>query len=266
MSRGTGQSASTDVSVRVVISVNGRPVRIETRVPDRKVRLDELLPALRTIDDRLIDAVVETVEANGERVSCAKGCSTCCRAQPVPVTPPEAFALASLVERLPEPRRAKVRAGFAAAAERLRAAGLYDTYMRRDPALTREAARAVARRYFALSIACPFLEDDACSIYADRPFVCRQYLVTSPPDLCQSPLDNPVKPVRAPAAFATAMLAVGKTLSGRAQYTVPLVLALDCARESRTDLARTYDAKTAFGHVLRILSSRSHSPDAADVC
>ena len=266
MSRGTGQSASPSAPVRVVISVNGRPVRIETSAPDRQSRLDELLPALRAIDDRLIETVVASIEAGAERVTCTKGCSACCRAQPVPVTPPEALALASLVERLPEPRRAKVRAAFAAAAERLRAAGLYDVYMCHDPELTRETARAIARRYFALSIACPFLGDDACSIYADRPFVCRQYLVTSPPDLCRAPLDNPVKPVRTPAAFATAMLAAGETLSGRAQWTVPLVLALDYVRANRTDLMRTYDAKTALGHVLRRLPLSNHplSPTKAN--
>jgi hypothetical protein len=33
-------------------------------------------------------------------------------------------------------------------------------------------------------VACPFLEDEACSIHADRPLSCREYLVTSPPELC----------------------------------------------------------------------------------
>jgi hypothetical protein len=73
--------------VRVVIRVNGRPVRIETRVSEGLVRLDELLPALRKIDDRLIDTVIKGVERTGGRVSCAKGCSACCRTQPVPITP-----------------------------------------------------------------------------------------------------------------------------------------------------------------------------------
>ncbi|MEO8056052.1 MAG: hypothetical protein ABI768_12920 [Acidobacteriota bacterium] len=91
------------VDVRVGVSVGGLAVRIEARVPDRPVRLDELLPALRAMDDRLIDEAVARLEATGERISCAKGCS-----------------------------------------------------------------------------ACPRPGSDA----ADRPFVCRQYLVTSPPDLC----------------------------------------------------------------------------------
>ena len=114
-------TSSSPSTIRVVFTVNGKPVPVEARVPGRAVRFDELLPALRTMDDRLIDAAVAASEASGERVSCSKGCSACCRTQPVPVTPPETFALARLVDALPEPRRTAVRNAFAAAAERLRA-------------------------------------------------------------------------------------------------------------------------------------------------
>jgi Fe-S-cluster containining protein len=34
---------------------------------------------------------------------------------------------------------------------------------------------------------CPFLEDESCSIHPDRPLVCREYLVTSPAELCAGP-------------------------------------------------------------------------------
>jgi Fe-S-cluster containining protein len=245
--------ADASSNIRVVFTVNGRPVPVEARVPDRAVRFDELLPALRQMDDRLIDAAVAQSEAAGERVSCSKGCSACCRTQPVPITPPEAFALARLVDALPEPRQTAVRSAFANAVAQLRATGLYDVYMRRDPATTREAALAAVRRYMTLALACPFLADEACSIYPDRPFVCRQYLVTSPPDLCAAPLDNPVRPVRAPAAFASAMLQASEALSGHAQYTVPLVLALDHVAANRSDLEQSYDAKTGFGAVMKAL-------------
>lgn len=237
--------------VQLTLRVQGRSVPIELHLPDRPARLDELLPALRAMDDRVIDAAVAHAEAGGERVSCAKGCSACCRAQPVPVTPPEAYALARLVERLPEPRRTAVRAAFAGNVARLRETGLYETYMQRDPTLTREEARAVARRYMALKLVCPFLAEDACSIYEERPFVCRQYLVTSPPALCDAPLDKAVKPVPVPATFAGAMLAAGEALTGHAQYTVPLALALDCARANRTDLEKTGAAKQIFEQVVR---------------
>src|SRR6185436_5557572 len=149
---------------------------------------------------------------------------------------------------------------FTAAVERLRAAGLYAVYMQRDPQMTRDAALAAVLRYGTLALACPFLVDDACGIYAERPFVCRQYLVTSPPELCTAPLDNPVRPVKTPAPFATVMLQAAGQLAGQAQYTVPLVLALEYAREHRDTLERTCEARTAFGQVMEALRDGALRP------
>jgi hypothetical protein len=41
--------------------------------------------------------------------------------------------------------------------------------------------------YFALGIACPFLEDELCSIYDERPLICREYVVVSPAEHCARP-------------------------------------------------------------------------------
>jgi Fe-S-cluster containining protein len=158
-----------------------------------------------------------------------------------PHNAPEALALVLLIQTLPEPRRTAVQSAFAMAVERLRAADLYESYMRRDQGLTVESARALTRRYLALGIACPFLEHDACSIYADRPFVCRQYFVTSPSELCKAPFDSAVKPVNMPAAFATAMLAATESISGRRQYTMPLVLTLEYVAANYAELTRICD-------------------------
>src|SRR5262249_61696224 len=52
--------------------------------------------------------------------------------------------------------------------------------------------------YFRLGIDCPFLEDETCMIYADRPLVCRGYVVVSPPELCTDPRAGQVQVVRLP--------------------------------------------------------------------
>lgn len=240
--------------VRFSLTVNGAPLEVEAEAPPERARLDELLPALRALDNAVVDRAVESVEADGERVSCARGCAACCKRQPVPVSPPEALALSRLVDRMPEPRRSAVRAAFAAAVEQVKGAGIYETYTDRSPSLTREDALATVRRYMALGIHCPFLVDDACGIYEDRPFVCRQYLVTSPPELCENPLDNPVRQVPMPIRLATAVVETTETLNGRAQYTVPLVLALDHAARHRSELSRKHDARDALAEVVRQLS------------
>jgi Fe-S-cluster containining protein len=239
--------------LRIALTVNGRPVAASVADPPERARLDQILPALRALDDAVVDGAVRDHETPERRVTCAKGCSACCEAQPVPVTPPEAYALAQLVSRLPQPRQSEVKEAFAAAVGRLRDAGLYDVYMRNRQDLSREAAREVTVRYFGLKIACPFLVDHACSIYSERPFVCRQYLVTTPAELCSDPLNQPVAPVPMPVRFASAMLATGHAMLGTQQYSVPLVLSLAYAEEKMNELERTFPAKPMFETALRLL-------------
>lgn len=229
-------------TVRLSLRILGQPVPVESPQPPDRARLDELLPLMRAIDNAAVDAAVKDAEARGEKVSCCKGCSACCRAQPVPVTPPEAYALLRLVAGMPEPRRGEVMTRFADRVQRLTDAGLVESFLTRNPADGPVEARALAERYFHLGLVCPFLEDDACSVYADRPFVCRQYLVTSPVELCSEPLNNPVRRVKMPVAAAGATLQVAEEQIGRPQHTVPLVLALEYAERHWAELERTYDA------------------------
>jgi hypothetical protein len=42
------------------------------------------------------------------------------------------------------------------------------------------------------------LEDESCSIYADRPLVCREYLVTSPAANCWEPTSDAIEKVDIP--------------------------------------------------------------------
>jgi len=51
--------------------------------------------------------------------------------------------------------------------------------------------------------------------------------------------------------FAGAMLAAGEALTGHAQYTVPLTLALDSAASHRSDLEKTGAAQRVFEQIVR---------------
>ncbi|HEY8503860.1 MAG TPA: YkgJ family cysteine cluster protein [Gemmataceae bacterium] len=247
---------ATPRSVRVELKVLGERVAVEAPRPAGRVRIDEVLPFLRELDDRVIGVAVRRAEAGGGSVSCRKGCSACCRAQPVPVTPAEAYALWRLVEAMPEPRRSEVRRRFEANAGRLEEAGLRAFYLKRDREITADEARDIARNYFNLGLVCPFLEDDACSIYADRPFVCRQYLVTSPAELCANPFDNPVRPVPIPITPAKATLRTAEEMLGTPQYTVPLTLAPEYAEAHRDELERTHPAEELFRRAVGNLVER----------
>ena len=240
--------------IELVLRIDGEPLSISFPQPPARARLDELLPAQREVDNAAIGHAVRKAEAAGRHVTCAKGCSACCRAQPVPVTPPEAYALLRLVEALPVPRRSQIEARFADRERRLHEAGLADALVERPAGFDADAARSLAHAYFRLGLACPFLDDDACSIHPQRPFVCRQYLVTSDPALCVDPFANRAEVIPMPLRAATAELAISETAYRRPQHTVPLTLALEYARRHRAELERRFDAEPLFRQWLQALA------------
>jgi Fe-S-cluster containining protein len=227
----------------VTVQVPGRRVKVSHPAPGGPARPDELLPFMYAVDDSVIDVGIGRQRAQGRTITCRKGCDACCRAQPVPVTPAETLAVARRVQAMPAARQARVRARFADGVARLREAGLFDTQLRDEPTTSPQQALAVTATYFSLGLACPFLDDGACSIHADRPFVCRQYLVTSPATLCADPLNAPVAVVPMPLRPVSAMLKAATAVAGRPQLTVPLMLALVYAERHADELQRTADAR-----------------------
>lgn len=121
---------------------------------------------------------VARVEAEGKTISCRAGCGACCR-QAVPIAASEARAVARHVAAMPEPRRSIIKSRFAAARAALDAAGV-DHGPTALTEMTIEARPALGMTYFRAAVACPFLEDENCSIHPVRPLACREYLVTSP--------------------------------------------------------------------------------------
>ncbi|TWT03781.1 YkgJ family cysteine cluster protein [Reyranella sp. CPCC 100927] len=151
------------------------------RVPPQAV-----LPPLRALASHIIDTAVAKVEARGEQVSCRAGCAACCR-QLVAISDIEAHAIVDLIERLPAARRADIEARFADAERRIASWRPLDAVIDADADTPIAEQAREAHAYFHLGIDCPFLEDERCSIYADRPLMCREYLVTSPASHCASP-------------------------------------------------------------------------------
>jgi Fe-S-cluster containining protein len=185
-------------------------------VPQAPVPAAEVVPALQG----LVNAVVAAAEAgslnDGRTISCRKGCGACCR-QLVPISRTEGERLLALLASLPTERREQLHARFAAAAAVLDDAGLVDRSGRTD--------RDLSAAYFALGIACPFLEDESCSIHAERPLVCREYLVTSPAELCAGPAQEGVTPVAVPKVSPAA-----RGLQDENEDWFPLALLMDWAR------------------------------------
>ena len=169
----------------IALKISGEPKRIEFDMPAGPVQPAELLPVLRQFSDAMVEAAEGRAAREGEAVSCTSGCGACCR-QLVPIREMEARRLAWFLLSLPEPRRSIILKRFAGAAARLASSGLRGRLDARGE-LDRAGRMALKLDYFALGIACPFLEAESCGIYDERPMICREHLVTTPAACCADP-------------------------------------------------------------------------------
>ncbi len=221
------------MTAHVEMGIMGRQLSGDITVPAAPVRVDDLLPVLQSLSDAIISVAKHEAQSVGKSISCRKGCGACCR-QMVPISEPEARRIRDLVDSFPEPRRSEVRARFAEGLRRVAGAGLLEP-LEGSRTWDKAEHRKYALRYFAERIACPFLEEESCSIHAERPIVCREYLVTTPPENCATPTLESVEGVVLPTRlWRISALVEGGPSASPAIHWVPLIQALEWA-DSQTE-------------------------------
>ena len=105
--------------------------------------------------------------------------------------------------------------------------------LRRRSGWEPEMIQVYGMDYFSLGIACPFLEDENCSIHDDRPTSCREYLVTSPAENCARPRAETIKHVPVPVQSFATLAGLESEGDEKTLPWVPLGLALEYAAEER---------------------------------
>ena len=231
----SSEAMPSTVTLNVDLDVGPRRFCAQLEVPTSSTGLRSLLPLAQAVTDAAVSGAVDDATAHGLNIPCQAGCGACCR-QLVPLTEPEAYHIRDLVEALPEPRRTAVLARFTEAKERLRAAGLMETIFRPEE-WSLDPPWPLGFRYFELRIPCPFLENESCSIHAQRPLICREYVVVTPADCCASPRPGEVKCLHlALDAWRALAHTTPKPIAEGDLPWVPLVLALDWAAEHPDDV------------------------------
>jgi Fe-S-cluster containining protein len=232
-------STSGDVPRQVTanIRINEGGINIEGKVTvsTGPTRISEMLPLARSLADGIVNETVRATSEAGHAISCKAGCGACCRMM-VQISEVEARRLRTVVDEMPEPRRTKIRKRFDAAMQNLTGAGLGS--LRYTERLTAEAIERLNRQYFEQQVPCPFLENESCSIYEERPITCREYLVTSSPEHCATPSEGRIQRVRIPLRLFNAIASwqVPPSTHVRERW-VPLTFALDWAEKHPNDPA-----------------------------
>lgn len=262
-------SASPRQVHRLHLEVLGSERSLALPMRDGPCNATELLPPARAIAHAVVETATAQARARGQTVSCGPACGACCR-QLVPISLIEARALAAAIDALPSDERAAKRARFEDAVRRLEAAGLLARGGERprvalvgEGSTPAEAWRDVSTRYFAAQIPCPLLEQESCSMHADRPLVCREYNVVSPPERCAR-LDGGAETLPRPLHLGEALAEVARELEPHEAFQIPLALCLEWADASPHAFETTYDADRLLEMLVGALAREDDATAGAD--
>ena len=217
------------VSAKFTIESEHFSCSFRVSVPSGSTTLADLLPIARSLSDAIVQQTARAVRDSGEQISCTSGCGACCR-NLVAITEVEARRIGDVLVRLPEPRRSTVLGRFSEARDQLDRAGLLQQ-LQSPEHCTPDDYSSLVGTYFSQGIACPFLEQESCTIYDERPLGCREYLVTSSPALCARLDSTGVCKVKLPFTVFNAVARVGNPSQGAfCEKWVPLILAPQWAK------------------------------------
>jgi Fe-S-cluster containining protein len=221
------------VNVPFSLPVGGGTLHASAQVPAGRTTLTELLPILHNLESAVSERVAEEAKAAGHPISCRASCSACCR-QVVPVSAFEAEALIRWIASLPEKYQAEVERRFQKALSALRDAGVIDKLLDSRWMTDEQFATQATIDYFKAHVACPFLENENCGIYSIRPLACREYFVTSPPELCRDPVATPVAGVDFPLKITHVLYSFTRKLANEPRGWIPLVFLLGWAKKGHS--------------------------------
>ena len=207
------------------LPVGGGFLHASAHLPTGQTTLTELLPILQNLENAIGGRIEAEAREAGSPISCKAGCGACCR-QMVPVSLFEAEALMSWIRSLDQEHHAEIERRFDRALKGLREAGLLDRLVKEEWASEEVRATQLAIDYFRAHVACPFLVEESCSIHPIRPLSCREYLVTSSPDLCRDPAENEVRGVEFPIKLSNVLYQFGREIERDPRGWIPLVFLL----------------------------------------
>ncbi|MDP1949300.1 MAG: YkgJ family cysteine cluster protein [Nitrospirota bacterium] len=239
---------------RFEVALNTPAGRLTTAidVPTGLIPITAIVPVTRRLGEEAAGLEVQQAIAAGQTISCQMGCAACCRML-VPLSAPEAFALREYVEQLPTDRRTQLRQRMSATKDRLTREAVWDRLndvAEASRPIPDEELDPINRAYYALRIPCPYLEDEMCSIYEARPAACRELLVTSPAELCQDLVQNPVTPLPVSMRIGSILGLVWGTLTNSPPRLIPLPMALEWAERHEEESRRTWPGSSLLDQVL----------------
>ena len=251
---------SSTERLTLTITTTSGDLQAQIDVPTGFIPITKIVPVMRSLGEQAQELeIVKTLQA-GKTISCQKGCAACCR-QMIPVSPPEAFSLVKAIKGLPEDCQTRIKHNLATTKKRLQNTGLLTALQDFADSPSQHSdddLESLNRAYYALRLPCIFLENEVCSIYEQRPAGCRGHLVTSPPELCQDMVNNPVEELHIPLRAGTILSLLWADLKGGPVRLMPLPVAFEWAEKHQDLNTQNWNGSELFNKAMEGLGKYLH--------
>ena len=255
-------SSRCDYTIETVdfeLDILGRTANFRIDITQEQVELADIVPLARTLSTKLTLIVLDRLRENGKIVSCRKGCSACC-SYLIPLSVPEVFRLRKELLAMPTERATVVLESCFEAAktilskrlERFDAEGLAGNQQSQIDRLS--------KWYTELKLACPFLLDDLCTMYEQRPLACREHIVTGSLVSCKAEEAGEPEVVRMPVSVIEALAQLTAVLESSNVESVMLPLAAPWVQNNIQRSKRTWPAvimAEQFVTILKTMASKN---------
>jgi len=227
-------------------------------VIDERVRLADIVPLAHTISARIADIVIARNRRVGIDIVCRKGCAHCCK-NLVPLAVPEAFRLKEYIYSMPRDQRDAMLRLCLLAARDILAEELPEFFASQTATDSIDGLAFLSdlsRWYVSLGVCCPFLSENICTIYENRPLACRDYFVHGGGSVCAN-ADVATEPVKMPVPMVEVLGQLAGELEDDDIEAVILPLTPVWCEQNVDRGQRTWSAKTMAERFVEIVKARA---------
>jgi Fe-S-cluster containining protein len=250
-------SINAKKTIDLELDILGERLSFRIGIGKGRAKLADIVPLARILCDRITEIVLRRISSAEGSIPCSKGCSACCMRCLVPMSVPEALRFKEEIIAEPANRRESVWEACLRAAQLILRQRPPDSSVYQTDASNPEQSAdmsLISSWYTSLNLTCPFLINNVCGIYEQRPLACREHFIRGSSAACRGQ-GEVAEVLEMPVRLPNVLGQLAGELEGTDVEAVILPLALLWSRENPERAERSWPAELMVKRFVEIVES-----------
>ena len=171
--------------VDLKLQIHSEIVTVKIAVKDYPATLADIVPMARMLSVKINEAVQRQAIYNGLTIPCHQGCANCCHLLII-LSVPEALRLVEEVMSMPRSQYEKLKRHWDSTGDHMREQLPKNLSPHLTNYISYSNLKKISNWHTKQRKPCVFLRGGMCTIYEQRPLVCRDFMVIGSSSQCQS--------------------------------------------------------------------------------